>query len=447
MRDGQNAQDNLLTPATPEDDLHDSGELEFSSLRPERSDQASKQEPSMLARIGRWLLTWRRPLGAGVALLLIVAIAGDVLFSAYQQATTLPPVPLTVADRSVYFEYGASWGTLLVNGQRVDMQSLFSAVVPITLQRGTSRIDFSAPPYPPLHCVISAPPARTDTCPLLNDLSVNDPISSPDLGRVVNLGDLVSRLPSNQFNALVQATEGALATLAAKGFGGTFFSSVTLQVGDHYLDAQGNVKTATAPMKATLSFALQRSGYRQAVNDRFPCKIFCDAWPNPVEAWMIINYIYTPLDRKGSASQGSPFPPQVGGDGSFLMPLDVSWANGWRVSISQYDAMGATEQLCGMGDELATQDLPSGGAVAFQQYGVGDALGCAYTMSISSQQVQGRANLAEASDGPAIFFFRCGVMMAVNAAAQQFAPSLPMASPHETWAAQQLINGQTYSSG
>lgn len=443
--------------AAPDEDASEEGdELEMSSLRSEQDDQSAPAATRLLlARMRRKLLAWRRPLGAGVALLLIALLVVGFLHP-LGVMTTATPVPLSVAERAVYFEYGAGWGNMLLNGQKVDAYSVLSAEEPITLQRGISRIDFSAPPFPPMQCVISAPPARSDTCPLLNHLDVNDPITSPDQGRVVNLGDLISRLSPGQFNALVVATDDALATLAAQGIAGAFFSSVALAAGDHYLDAQGNMMLATAPIKATLSFALQRAGYRQAFDSRYPCKIFCDVWPNPtINAWITARYAYTPLDGNGSASQGALFPANAGFDSSFLLPLEVSWANGWHVSINQYDAIGTTNQFCGIGSVLLTQDITNGGAVSPQQYGVGDAPGCAYTTFIPgiSQAPPGTTKASKPSraimpsNSLAFFLFRCGVMVAANALAKQLAPALPVASPAEAQAAQQLINGQPYTSG
>lgn len=391
--------------------------------------------------------TRRRLVGSALAVIgvaLVLALALREYSAATQGATTgytiTPQVP---ADTLVYFKDPAPWGVLRIDGSAADLESLLIQHFPLHLRPGATRLDYSAPPYPALHCVISNPHARGDTCPLITNYAPQDPVQTPDEGRLIDLRANLNRLPATQFAALEQATEGALATLATSAIA-EFSPSVQLAPGDHYLNTQGRVSVTTQPLRATLQLTFDRAALVNTYpTSGSPCRVFCVFGADgALQAPVTPTWVYTPVGANSPAIEGpfvQPSNANVPNSGDGFLQIDVSWKNGWHVSMEPYYVLGMGQSLCNNGIlalGLSVNGADLGGA---QMLGVGDANGCAYIIQPQSTPV--------ATGAPAaLYYLRCGVLLAVNAAAQRWAPSLPVASPAEAQAAQTMA-GPSFSSG
>ncbi len=415
----------------------DDAELEVSDLRDEQPTgaQVRSTRPGRAAAVNalarRMTPTRRRLMGGGLAIIgiaVVLALAFREYSAAIQGATTGSSVYIqSPAASALYFKDSAPWGVLRADGRVVDVKRLLSEQSPFFLHYGATTLDYSAPPFPALHCVISDPPARSDTCPLVTQYAPQDTVQSPNEGRLIDLRADLNRLTAAQFNALEQATEAAL-TRAVTDDAATFSSSIKLTPGDHYLNAQGQVSVATQPLRATLRLTFDRSAL---VNTNWsngpPCRVFCEYGSNgALQAPITPTWVYTPVGGASPIAIG-PFihadPPTIPVNEDGFLQLDVRWNSGWQVSVEPYYLLSMGPSWCGVGS-VALQALNADQNLGdFQGQGVGDAQGCAYVFqpqSVTTPQTPG-----------ALFLFRCGVIVAANLAAQQLFPNLPVASPSE----------------
>src|SRR5579862_2576014 len=412
-------------PQPSGDDPRENVEFEVSSLRPPRVSASSLAQEAL-----RWLATWRRPLGAALAIALIALLVGGVLRSAH--LILRGPTIHSPADDTVYLEYGVTWGVLRVNGRVIiDASQRLATQRPLILQPGANQIGYTAPPFAPLRCVLSVPPAQDDTCPLITKFQPEGDIQSSWQGRIINLGDTLARLPHKQLDALTQAATRALASPAEQSTAGSFYSDVILAPGDHYLTPHGQVATATELTRATLRFTLDHAiSPHTAPGSNSPCIVLCILNPTgQLAVWVAAQWNYQPLTGDISSWQGAIFPPDMAWNSPWLLPIEITWSGGWRVFVTWYDLAGTTSSFC----DVAGSQLNALYEIQAQDtYGVGDAEGCAYTGIPVDQQAPG---------GPpyAIFLFRCGVLLAVNSQARQLTPQLPSASATEAQAAQRLL--------
>ncbi|HLY30765.1 MAG TPA: hypothetical protein VKQ36_07035, partial [Ktedonobacterales bacterium] len=111
---------------------------------------------------------WRRRAGAALALL---AVALVIVFAWHETSGAIvvsnANSVILPNEATVYFEYGAPWGKAWLNGQPLNAWDMESAWQSFQLRPGVNHLDYLAPPFPPLHCRISAPSSPQDTCPLI----------------------------------------------------------------------------------------------------------------------------------------------------------------------------------------------------------------------------------------------------------------------------------------
>jgi len=397
--------------------------------------------------------TRRRVFGSALAIIgvaLALALALREYSAATQGATTDANVDAqSPAASALYFEDAAPWGVLRVDGRVVDVGKLMGEQSPLFLHLGATRLDYSAPPYAALHCVISDPPVRSDTCPLVTNYAPQDPMQESTEGRLIDLRANLNRLSAAQFATLEQATEAALATLATRAIA-EFSPSVQLAPGDHYVNAQGQVSVATQPLRAMLQLTFDRAALVNTnPTSGPPCRVFCVySADGAIQAPITPTWVYTPVGANSPTLQGpfvQPNNANVPNDGDGFLQIDVNWKNGWRVSVAPYYLLDMGQGLCNsgilaLGSSIDETDL--GGA---QILGVGDAKGCAFTILPQNTPATDGAPTVTGAPG-ALFFFRCGVLLSVNVAAQRLTPSLLVASPAEAQAAQ-AIAGPSFSSG
>jgi len=405
-------------------------------IAPTRFDNATYVTKVLARRITP---TRRRLIGSVLAIVgvvLVLALALREYSAATRGATTdVAGNTRSRADSALYFKNLAPWGVLRLDGRAVDIGKLSSEQSPYFLHLGATKLDYTAPPYPALHCVVSDPPARGDTCPLITQYGPEDPVQTPDEGRLIDLRANLNRLSPTQFAGLEQATEGAIAALMANP-PAEYVASVQLAPGDHYLNAQGQVSVATQPLRAALQFTFDRAAL---VNTNPlsgpPCRVFCAYGANnALQAPVTPAWVYTPIGADSPATQG-PFLQagyaNIPDNGNGFLQIDVHWNSGWRVSIEPYFLLSMGQQFCANGAAALGSLVNDPSLNNSQEFGVGDAQGCGYTL-----QPPGTAGPNVAPN--ALFLYRCGVFLAANQVAHVFAPNTSAASPAEAQAAQAM---------
>ncbi|HEX8730689.1 MAG TPA: hypothetical protein VF725_01405 [Ktedonobacterales bacterium] len=185
---------------------------------------------------GRIPPRWRRPLLGALTVALVVGVAvglfarstGDPrsALGALLGAPTATPALLPIPTANTFAAVdGVPWGALTISGQPVSPADRAGAL--FQLGPGQHRLVYTAAGFPTLRCVISVPPATSDTCPLANPSAVSDVPIAYNSARMLDLLATPARLAPAQRAALDAAISRMLAAL-----GGT----ATISPGDLYTD-------------------------------------------------------------------------------------------------------------------------------------------------------------------------------------------------------------------
>ncbi len=328
---------------------------------------------------------------------------------------------------------GVPWGTLLIDGRRDPRANTHVYVYQgsFTLPPGQHTLEYRADPFPTLRCVVTVPADEQDTCPLISQQragTLADPF--PPATRILDLQATPSRLPSAQQAALVAAIQTALAVRVPA-------EAETVLPGERYVTAGGSVATATQPLRATYLYEFQwtpRRGLRG-------CSSLCMHRRSPppyAGVWVISAHVrqgwrYTTPDgtpvvpfASPIATDIAPLTPSGASATDIYINLYVRWTGSWQVS---------TLSLAEYGDPYATPTCTVGFEALLRVMGNADvsftpippasvATGCIFRV----QRYNPKGNL---TGQPLYYFFRFGVLLAVNASAHAALPALPAASPAE----------------
>jgi len=407
----------------PESDV----EYEVSSLRPAaaRPTQApssplSGVQSTARARLAPRLLANRprRLLLGSLATVAILLLAALTLQGTIGQSHPDTSRLLPTAQQYLYFANGAGRGILLLDGRPLDEGSVEGGGVAVHITLGWHTIDYSAPPFPPLHCHITVPPAPGDSCPLLPyTASVKGPdrfYSGP--GRVVNLRSSPAYLAPAQLAALASAVNHALTA---------FTSATTLATGDHYRSGAGQLHTASQPLIATLRFRLYvdpAHGLAYSANPSNACLMLCGAdLPGSITANAVADWLYSSPRNGATLDQlvGTP-------DNSQQLTFALTWDNdGWIATFTPYryesldpDCAEAPTLLENVSPAFDLNDL------IWNSNATDMAQGCLVGVPLFDAQGNKTTTYAD-------FFMRCGALVAVNAIAQRDAPAIPFADSGE----------------
>jgi hypothetical protein len=148
----------------------------------------------------------------------------------------------------VHLEHGTPWGTVTIDGKRVDAASIEMNFSELPLSSGAHHLIYTAALFPTLDCVISAEAQSSDTCPLIRNPDAferNVILRGP--GRIVALGATPARLDQRDLETLTSAVEYQASALGA---------AETVAIGDHYRTSADTVATATTPLEAILNYKL-----------------------------------------------------------------------------------------------------------------------------------------------------------------------------------------------
>ncbi len=423
---------------------------EWSELAPDDTHNAGRPEREASPRARRSPLATRpharrRRTLAGLSIGAMVAIAvGLILVISLPTPQTIGvllhlPTPTTTpvvlpGDTQLYVIRGVYWGDLTIDGKTITTKEL--TVGPVSLGIGRHQIVYHARFFPTLHCMLSVPPSKADTCPLVPQAQVDTP--NPDFGRarILDLGATFNRLPAAESQALLGALNQALGKLT---------QTRTLAPGEHYTTANGQIASADTPLTATLtpsvpaSQHLYQPGRPDAARNEDACDPICDfqgSYGVLLHSWQLATYLYTSWRFTTPAGQSIVPPTRNIPQGQRILPFFAWWdaSNGvvrWHVSVSP---VIIADVECAQGQQqlfdLANRTNISGAALEpiVQQ----DATqGCLLLYQPPSQ--------TQPLSAAAQVFYHFGVLLAVNDVARQLFPSLPLVTPSELTTAAQLF--------
>ncbi len=402
-------------------DTNDTAELEISSLRAEATPREKIDKAGRNSSSGNII---QRRVGAALSVLAVALIVVFAWREASGASSSILNTNTTLAPNAgtVYLEYGAPWGRAWLNGESLNAWQTESNWQALQLRVGLNHFVYVAPPFPPLRCTISAPASPNDTCPLITHFSAGDVIEDPSLGRILNLHATLNRLSPAQLHALIKTTDDALSTLQPPS---EVFSlaPITLEPGDHYLDASNHIQVASHILYAALTLQVNTNPGRAipeplpyTPSATIPCVSFCPPTPtgDPL-VHFVATWRYFSAPRAAPFAEGAFAATHLAGDA--VESIMVRWNGRWQVSFIPFMWQAYADSLCAQALVPLSQqqrDFPFGGAAV----GI-PSMGCLFTATTDS----GRPG--------AIFLLRCGVWTAINAAARQMALPFPDASPHE----------------
>ncbi|HLZ24503.1 MAG TPA: hypothetical protein VKQ30_20505 [Ktedonobacterales bacterium] len=417
------------TEATPEHDLE--VEISHLSATPVPAGSAAwhdgllappDQRPSR-RRLAGALATGVLVIAVLTGLLGSVASKGGLPFGLFP--TPVPSATLAAGEDTFYMVNGVPWGSLRVDGKQIDV--VYSQQDPtfVTLAIGHHTIEYDAPPFPTLRCMVSMPAAKADSCPLfsLSRGTLNNGIL--DTNRGLDLGATLAHLPPDLLQALINTAEGSLAAPVG---------TATVPVGGRYQGANGKVAVATEPLQAQAFYSLNTNA---AVGmSGTSCAILCDipfesGGPGNGRGWIITGNVvptwrYT--DSSKTTVQLPAHPPMPDGVASSqqgevdeLKYFSVTWESAWRVT-SLSSTIGADPGCFGAMNTvqaLATSAITTSGFSSTEIIAPNLADGC--LMAIRG--IDGNNNQA----GKSLWFlYRFGLLFAANPAAHQIFAKLPV---------------------
>jgi hypothetical protein len=338
----------------------------------------------------------------------------------------------------VAFVNSAPWGVLTVDGRHVDarvnnMKGL--GILNTTLSGGVHRLDYAAPPFRPLHCIVSVPRSASDTCPLADPVLASLASRFQGVGalRVLDLRATPSHLPLDQYQALAQQVLQALA-----------FAPGDVLIGDHYQQQDGTVVAATARLRATLQVSLNTDNSSPFVIGGEPCATLCPiglgfaAPGGSIGNWGLVAFVCTAwqfADADGHVVSTVPTAPS-GPSGLMSMEVQVRWDGAWSVvpsgpvgphqQVLSSLCQSSISQIIGL---LPPRQGPQGFGINTQM-GREPGDGCL----LVTQQYLGTPIASGPAASPtaaASFLYRYGALVAADQSAHLHAPQLPLPSANE----------------
>lgn len=365
-------------------------------------------------RMGRHAGRGRLRLLAEIAAVIVVALLATTLVINRLGLLGGPAQPLKTAAGAVVFVNSVPWGALKLNGRTIDtVTNVSDGQKPLYLPRGQNTLTYAAPPLPVMTCTISAPAAPGDTCAIFHpDPGRFVPNGQSYDGRMVDLKAVPERLSVTQREALVTAAQHTL---------DAFTVATTIQPGDHYLTPEGKTLTATQPFPVTLRYHLDTAGVAAIPNQ---CTPFCNS---TLPTWSIkptISWDYT--DRYGKAESVV-----QQGEGMLIYPsVNLVWNGSWQVNIRPE---APSQVVCDSAVNVISQ---------YVKGGIGWGAGCGgYPVSqLGGMIIETSYSITSSGSGAnkGYVLYRAGALIALDANAHTFLPSLPGPSAHELAIARQL---------
>lgn len=368
--------------------------------------------------------------------ILINPTAKASLSSVFHFPTPVPSPTPQPGSNLIYLAFGAPWGTVSLDGKRVESANLGMISALVTLPRGRHTLVVTQAPFPTLRCTVSYPASARDTCPLITPTNSPymqfDPNSIPSSSRFVDVGARFSLLPRDAQDALLAAAEGVVQPPG---------TPVTIHPGDHYLRDDGVVAVAQTTLVAT--FIPTMLPPADTVSSDSPsCVSFCDVsgvtiggsgdWS--VRVGMLGSWQITTPSGLVIVQHAAMYPGDAiyqGMPPAIQMQLNMLWTGRWQVSASNdfgYEWAPACQMAQEMmGAWLSDNNLNLSGMDI--QGGRTPETGCSLDLTLGDS----------GQSDPLYLYYHFGVLLAANDAAHKTFPKLPVASSAERALARQLL--------
>ncbi len=364
----------------------------------------------------------RASMTASIVALAVALILASFPNSAYQVTAPLrlltpeptPTVPL--GSDIILLAHTVPWGILRVDGRtdRATDLGVANGYRAYRLPPGQHVLDYVAPLFPTVHCVVSAPARASDTCrpPRNPGAPVGQALRTLDMNATVSMMDLAER--------------SKLWVLLTNGVS---FPPILVKPGMRYLDQLGNVTVAREQMTATMAVgAVPQANDDVRNDDGQPCGDFCaSSQQDDPAAWSLLvnmkqRWTYVPPGGGSSTALQT-------GDGT-VTPAQVTWSNNeWTLSSKEY----LLDSSCMFWRQVE------------RFYGIALENGLDFNATYSDAAANGCVTeyAATDSDNPrkAQILYRLGVTLAVNAEAQRIFPELLLANADERAIAQSIRAG------
>lgn len=385
----------------------------------------------------------RRYSGVACALMLLIVVAACTLDPTAPSATSTTSGRPLGAD-TLLLLHSVPWGAFTLDGKALAAAGATlqpaaggQAVPALALPQGRHALDYSAAPFPALHCQVSAPAAVGDTCPLFQP-PPKYPVQNTNGSRILDMGATVDQLSASQSATLQSAAQARLNALTA---------SAQVAAGQLYLGDAGTVRTADTALVGSAFYTLNQDAQDAGPWPGRPCPALCESYPGAsfdhtvwtVDAHVIMQWRYTTVAGQlalDHAQAASPERLQ-----HVRLQLSVVWSNGWQVSLPTQNARTSTIVcLVAMGllNDVLSKDKADPALSAYTWYPVAarpTAEGC---LLIGGKTVGSNG----VPTGATVYaLYRFGVLLAANDEAQRRLPQAPVADAAAQALARRLAGG------
>lgn len=413
-------------------------------------------------------LTRRQRVGQIVASAAVIIVAMVLILNSIVPVRSLlrfavgptsgPTSTLAPNVDNFYLDASPPWGNLTLDGHPLT----FSTNAPLHLSRGRHQFVWQASPFQPVRCRLSVPIAATDTCTHITIATqVNGAAST---AQEVTFYDTLTMLSGAQQAALIQAAQEALDSVR---------STTTVQPGEQFVHVIGSSTShttdiATQTLHATLHFSLSvgDSGLENAIcashyssecdslyrfqsqNVTQNCDWFCtypDSYttltvPNYWEAIVIAHeyWDFTTLDGHTIATN-QPDTTHDLSNSAHLLFLNIIWdGSHWQVTFDTLQASGYNTPGCLAANNALNQMPPPVGLNGFGFSASPAAIPADGCLEVVQSTAANPSSSVPSSPPLALCFYRFGIMLAANALAHRYWPSMPLANPYEQALAKRL---------
>ncbi len=431
----------------------------------ERSDRNETIQPTPVHVSLHSKLTQRQRIVRIIAPAVVIIVALVLILNSIVPTHSLlgllagptPTATATLAPNIDYFylDAGPPWGKLTLDGHSLSISTLES----VQLARGHHQFVWQASPFQPIRCTLSVPITKTDTC---KHFTIATQVNgSASTAQEVTFYDTLNMLPNTQQTALIQAAQAALDSVQ---------STTTVQPGERFIHVVGTHTTdiATQPLHASLHFSLSvgdpklenaictghyssecDSLYRlQSQDVTQNCDWFCTD-PGSYSPFTVPNYWqslviaheywdFTTLDGHTIATN-QPDTTHDLTNSAHLLFLNITWdGTRWQATFDALQASGYNSLGClAANNELNEMPPP----VGLNSFGF-SAIPATVPSNGCLESVQSTAanpsSSVPVSPPQALCFYRFGILLAANALAHHYWPSLPVANPYEQSLAKHL---------
>jgi hypothetical protein len=376
-------------------------------------------------------------------------------------AAPTPAATATFAPNIDHFYLDASppWGKLTLDGQPLT----FSTNAPVQLARGHHQFVWQANPFQPARCTLSVPITATDTC---KHFAIPTQVNgSASTAQEVTFYDTLNMLPKTQQAALIQAAQGALDAVQ---------STTTVQTGEPFVHFVGSHTTdiATQPLHATLHFSLSvgdpeleneicASHYSSECDSLYRfhsqdftqnCDWFCTdpgsystlTVPNYWQALVIAHEYWDFVTLDGhTIATNQPDTTNDLTNSAHLLFLNIIWdGSHWQATFDALQASGYNTLGCLAANNELNVIPPPVGVISFGFSATPATVPADGCLEIIQLTAASPSSSVPVSPPQALCLYRFGVMLAANALAHRYWPSIPIANPGEQYLAKHLAATQ-----